>query len=260
MTISQSTIPAHPAAEIFPLLTGAEFDALVADIREHGQREPVVTYDGLILDGRNRYRACEVLGIPPKTEEWGRDGTPEAFVISMNLHRRHLNEGQRAMIAARLASAKSGERTDLRQIGSRSLTVSEAADLLNVGQRTVGAARTVLNEGTPEEIAAADSGDAAVSTIAKQIHEGKPAGARKRNRSTPLSQAGKNPERIQRTKINAEIWGRIRDALTHLTSLPLPSEVATIARSNDRTRLVDDRLEKALQWLKEFESEWHSNG
>ena len=102
----------HPAAEIFPSMDGADFDALVADIRENGQREPVIMHDGMILDGRNRWRACLQLGIEAKVEPWDRKGTPQEFVISMNLHRRHLTISQRAMIAAGLATLKHGQNVD----------------------------------------------------------------------------------------------------------------------------------------------------
>jgi len=58
----------HPLAEVFPLLEGHEFQALIDDIAAHGVREAVWLYDGQILDGRNRYRACEQLGMacPPR--------------------------------------------------------------------------------------------------------------------------------------------------------------------------------------------------
>ena len=60
-----SKLEFHPLAEIFPLVGGADFDELVADIRVHGLHEPIVVFEDRVLDGRNRYRACEVAGIEP---------------------------------------------------------------------------------------------------------------------------------------------------------------------------------------------------
>ena len=55
----------HPLANIFPLVEGPDFDELVADIREHGLHGPIVLHEGMILDGRNRLRACIAAGIEP---------------------------------------------------------------------------------------------------------------------------------------------------------------------------------------------------
>lgn len=159
----------HPAAEIFPLMTDEEFSGLVEDIREHGLIEPIVLYEGMVLDGRNRLRACEKLGIEARFEDWPNSEPPEAYVVSKNLHRRHLNESQRAMIAGRIANRPHGDQGD---VGiPNSPTLQEAAEMLNIHRSTVSEAKVVLKEGTPEEIAAVDSGEVAASTTAKKIRQ-----------------------------------------------------------------------------------------
>ena len=55
----------HPLATLLPLLDTAGFDELVADIRAHGLREPIVMFEGKVLAGRNRYRACVEAGVEP---------------------------------------------------------------------------------------------------------------------------------------------------------------------------------------------------
>jgi len=55
----------HPLANIFPLIEGTEFDDLVADIKVNGLHDPIVIHNDLILDGRNRYRACLAAGVDP---------------------------------------------------------------------------------------------------------------------------------------------------------------------------------------------------
>lgn len=101
----------HPLAEVFPLAEGAEFEALKEDIVRNGLRESVVTFEGRILDGRNRYRACRETGSPCRLRVYaGPD--PAAYVVSLNLRRRHLNEAQRAMVAAKLTNLAHGQRAD----------------------------------------------------------------------------------------------------------------------------------------------------
>lgn len=90
----------HEVANIFPLMTGEEFNELKRDIAENGLREPIWLHaDGRILDGRNRHRACVESGIAPIFRTWDGKGSLVSFVLSLNLHRRHLTSGQRAMVA-----------------------------------------------------------------------------------------------------------------------------------------------------------------
>jgi N6-adenosine-specific RNA methylase IME4 len=84
----------HPAADTFPMMEGVRFDELKADIQAQGQLEPITVCDGMILDGRNRYRACIVLGIEPKTRTY--EGNPWAYAWSLNGNRRDLADMQRA--------------------------------------------------------------------------------------------------------------------------------------------------------------------
>lgn len=89
----------HPLCTLFPRLNGAEFDALSEDIKANGLREPITLHEGLILDGGNRYAACVAAGVQPEFRQFV--GTNiVSFVLSANLHRRHMTAGQQAAIVA----------------------------------------------------------------------------------------------------------------------------------------------------------------
>jgi ParB-like chromosome segregation protein Spo0J len=159
----------HSLADIFPLMdeTGAEFTALVEDIKTHGLREPIVIHEGKILDGRNRYRACLAAHVAIKTREYERDD-PLAFVISANQHRRHLKPSQSAMAAARVENMPQGRRTDLKPNADlHEVSRADAAKMFSVSERSVASAATVLAKGVRELVQAVDYGDLAVSRAAE---------------------------------------------------------------------------------------------
>lgn len=150
--------PHHPLADIFPLIEGEEFHALVASVRLCGQRDPIVLYGAMVLDGRNRQRACVAAGVEPIYEDYtGTD--PLAFVIDKNLRRRHLDESQRAYCAAKLANLTHGgdRKADDDQAANLPLeteipavTQADAARLMNVSERSVRSAKAIQDRGTPE--------------------------------------------------------------------------------------------------------------
>lgn len=191
--------PLHPAAELFPVMDEAAFAALVADIAAHGQREPILILDGQVIDGRHRLRACEQLGLDPLVREVSADdGDPFGLVVSLNLHRRHLTESQRAMVANRLATLPVGSNQHAHICAPNQ---AQAARLLGVSRRLVQHARVVADRGTPELVGAVESGDMAVSTAAELAKL--PAAAQRQALT-------KTPEEIR--AIADEVKARIRQA------------------------------------------------
>lgn len=95
----------HPYADKFPMLPQAELEELAQSIRESGLRQPiVVTVDGLILDGRNRFQACRMAGVEPETVVYEGSDLAE-YVLDSNITRRNMTTGQRAMATALVLEA-----------------------------------------------------------------------------------------------------------------------------------------------------------
>lgn len=178
----------HPAANLFPLMEGDELAALVADIKANGLLNPIVMSGGVVLDGRNRLRACDQAEVKPVFAEWTGTGDPLPWIISQNLHRRHLDEGQRAMVAARVkpmfeedarkrqeaTRAQPGEQVgqapaNLPEREDRGEAREKAATLLNVSPRSVQSAQAVIHRADPALVAAVDAGKVAVSAAAKLV-------------------------------------------------------------------------------------------
>jgi len=156
----------HELCKLFPVMNGEQFEALVDDIKTNGLLSPVILFEGKILDGRHRYKACVNLGIEPDFEEFdGKDAL--AFVISHNLSRRHLDESQRALIAGKIANLKNGQRKSAAPIGVAPITKKEAAQRMSVGTTSIDRAKRVLDKGTPELVEAVEQGKVAVSVAAK---------------------------------------------------------------------------------------------
>jgi N6-adenosine-specific RNA methylase IME4 len=153
-------------ANLFPMIPEAEASDLAADIAANGLREPIVTFEGKILDGRNRFEACKRANVEPQFVEY-QGGDPLAFVVSLNLKRRHLNESQRGMVAAKIANLPA-HRPD-NSANLQTYSRAEAAQLLNVSERTVNTAKKVEQSAAPELIEAVDSGRVSVSAAADLV-------------------------------------------------------------------------------------------
>ena len=128
----------HEIADLFPLIDGDEFQLLCDDIKKEGLNHPVILLDDEILDGRNRYRACVKVGIEPKYEKFEGDD-PLAFVLSENLHRRHLTASQRAALAAEVANMTWGgdRKSDQGTKSSLDIYNKEASELFQVSTTAI---------------------------------------------------------------------------------------------------------------------------
>ena len=114
MSANFQVLTNHRYADIFPMMGEDDFNRLVDDVRENGLQEPIWLYDGKILDGRNRYKACQVLGIVPELRSY-QGSEPLKLVMSLNLARRHLNSSQCAFVALEVERVLAEEAKD-RQI------------------------------------------------------------------------------------------------------------------------------------------------
>lgn len=166
-------LEAHEFANLFPMMPDSDLEKLTESIKSNGLRDPIITLDGQILDGRNRYKACVAAGVTPSTRRFEGDD-PLSFVVDHNLRRRHLTESQRAMVAAKLSDLRQGG--DRRSgsfkgpIGPLKKKKDEAAAELNVGRTSVTRAKRVQSEGSESLVKSVESGEVSV-TCADEIRK-----------------------------------------------------------------------------------------
>lgn len=152
---------AHPYANIFPMLGENELNELAADIKAYGLRHAIVVDKSRrVIDGRNRFAACELAEVAPRFETFdGDDRKVLDLIVSLNIKRRHLNESQRAMIAAKVANINHGgervtnddqSKRPKGRLPSPQVSQSDAASALNVGERSVRRAKRIINDGVEE--------------------------------------------------------------------------------------------------------------
>ena len=173
----------HPIANIFPMMSKDERTRLKASITDVGQLEPVLIYEGKILDGRNRYEVCQELGKTIREAVFDEDEmgmNAVQFVMATNLSRRSLKPSQASMAGAKLLSyyedqakerqaelGKSHGDDPSGKFTSRGRARDEAAKVVGVSGKSISDGKKVLNKGTKELQDAVDAGEIAVSKAAK---------------------------------------------------------------------------------------------
>jgi ParB-like chromosome segregation protein Spo0J len=141
--VSVDNLEIHPLALAFPAYGKEDFEKLINDIRNYGLRQPITLFEGKVLDGRNRVEAMKKAGkatIPAVPFE-GTFDEARAYVVSLNMVRRHLTTSQRAAIAADLATlSRGGDRSKPQNCG---LPTKTAAEQLKVSKRSVETAKAI---------------------------------------------------------------------------------------------------------------------
>jgi len=153
------------------MMSASEFARLKTDIEVNGQREDIVVWRGLLIDGRNRLRACEELGIEPQIAELMDETDPVQYALSHNLHRRHLTTAQRAIVAAKLATMSEGRPSE-ETAQNCAVSQDKAAELLGVSRRSVQSAKHVLGNGSSALATAVEAGDVPVSLAERLLKTG----------------------------------------------------------------------------------------
>lgn len=162
----------HPLCALFPRMSGAEYEALKEDIRVNGLRHPIITHNGMILDGGNRYQACMDLGIKPMMTEYT-GGNLVTYVLSANFFRRHLSPGQQAAIVASAqdwakANTKGGDRKSDQSATLHFDSAKDRAAQSGASVRTQKMADAVAKK-APDLAVAVAHGEISLPKAAKQI-------------------------------------------------------------------------------------------
>ena len=191
--VVQDELEIHPVALIMPQMNDEEFRMFKEDISGNGLIEPVVLFQGKVLDGRNRYNACWELGIEVFARTWEGGMDPVEYVVSKNIHRRQLTPAQRATAAAKAIGYHAGEAKKKQQAAggdtrnkAELTAVSEpvhepenkhtradtqAGKLFDVSGRSVAGAKYILDHGTEDEKQALESGKSPIKPLEKTVRE-----------------------------------------------------------------------------------------
>lgn len=245
----------HPLSALFGDMSDDEFSGLVGDIRENGQKDAVVLYQGKILDGWHRYRGCLDATQNCRAVQYQGD-SPAKFVISKNIHRRTLTASQRAAaIVAAAQWAESGAQDRGGEPGSPPPeTVGSMAADAGVSDRTVQQAKKAHEAGLGGKVA---SGELSAKAAAQKADEqaGKPP------KPKPPTEVEKARAEADELRVQlAEMSQRLEDMATLMeASMAATSEerereqmFLQVARERDVLKSqCNEHMNEATEWKRE---------
>jgi hypothetical protein len=155
-------LASHPYAACWPDLTGKDWEEFKESIKaSDGPREAIQLWNGVIIDGRQRHRACVELDIVPRFEDV--EGDPYTIVLDKNKRRRQSTPSQLAIAGAKMEAL-------LRDGGMSAAEARKtAASTVGSSERSVGRAARVVSKAAPEVVQKVESGKASVAKAEKTI-------------------------------------------------------------------------------------------
>jgi hypothetical protein len=246
-TLSRAGYTVHPAANLFPPMDDDAYYEFVGDVRARGLQQPIRTLKGAVLEGRHRLAACIAAKIEPRFEALPEDTDPFAYVVSANLHRRHLATSQKAIVGAKMvemlkeaarerrragksADGSAGGRGKRKQEnlvpnsaqGFTGRSRQQAADIVGVGTTAIDQGQKVITRGVPELVEMVLSGGVAVSAAAavaglpakeqKEAVAGGKSGVRRKATEVRQSEVKAGPDGKPITVAKAKQRGQMREA------------------------------------------------
>lgn len=277
---------AHEYSLVFPDMEADQFAQLVHDIKARGLLHEIVLFEGKILDGRHRYRACLEANVTPRFRTFKGDD-PSGYVVSENLSRRHLSASQLGMVAASLAEVecerarrrsllnlKQGDVSPMEPIGSVGEKTGRTAVLvarkLNIGQTTAQRGMTVRKKGIPDVVKAVENGVVKISEAEKIVKLSPAAQQRiisiadKRERSAALattlriSRAARNRSTpkadgealLPGTKFLRQFLGSLENMVNRLSQeFDLKTSDAIVDQFNADMRWDSEQLRKQIELI-----------
>lgn len=227
----------HPLCTLFPRMAGAEFDALVADIAANGLQNPIVLFDGMVLDGGNRYRACQVADVEPRFAQFTGDSVV-AFVLSANLHRRHMSPGQQAAI---VASAQDWAKAQVQGANRHTMQTGNVTGLQTVADRAAQSGASDKTQRMADKVAKASP------ELARQVAHGE--------KTLPQAVREVSPPKPQKpataiVEVQAPANDELREQINDLATML--EEVRADNESMVRVFEADDKVTAALAEAKRY--------
>lgn len=170
---------------LIPPLTSEEFKQLERNILEEGIRDPLVTWNGILVDGHNRYRIATEYDIDFETveKEFTDMNAVKEWMINNQFGRRNLNNYQRSVLAlqledvfkAKAKESKSEKVSHYRQTGEVMPTLAkpdtrkEVSKIANVGHGTLDKVKKIEAVASPEIKAKVSTGQISINEAFKEI-------------------------------------------------------------------------------------------